>query len=110
DAVYQDLLAGSGDEQRLQLLLNYANHLANTNRGAQGEALLKEFQAGNPNLQPWQESNLLHALSNSARRAGDPKRADEYRAAATAKQPRAPAETAGQVLIQSYLQKAQSAA
>ena len=113
DAVYQELLAGSADEQRFQLLLSYASYLVNTKRAAQGEVLLKEYQASNPNLQPWQENNLLNTLANSARSSGDPKRADEYQAAAIAamaKESRRPAEPAGQVLIQSYLQKAQAAA
>lgn len=112
DAVYQDLLAGSADEQRFQALLSYANYLVSTKRAAQGEVLLKEYQASNPNLQPWQENNLLNTLANSARSSGDLKRAEEYQAAAAAANARQSrtAEPAGQVLIGNYLQKAQAAA
>jgi tetratricopeptide (TPR) repeat protein len=79
DQVYQQLLQQNRDgQQESQVLGMYAQYLADTNRGAQGEALLKDYLANGSNLDPLQKSNAFFSLANLARRTGDTTRADEY--------------------------------
>ena len=111
DQVYQQLLQQSrGGPQESQMLGAYAQYLANTERAAQGESLLREYLAGDANLDPQQRMNALFQLANIARGTGDSKHADEYFQAAQALQPQPPAPGAGEILIGDELQKAQAAA
>jgi len=88
DQVYRDLIAkspGPQDPTYPQLLYGYANHLGNTNRAAQAEALLNTYADNHPSLQPWEESQLLFIRSNAARQAGDTARADALQKEANAR-------------------------
>ncbi len=109
DAIYQQLLAAAPPEQELQTLLSYTNYLTSSQRAAQATALLKQFQTSHPNLQPWEQNNLLYTLANTARAAGDSKLAEQYQAEAVAHQPRPSPETAAPVRLGDFLQKAQVA-
>jgi len=114
DQVYQALQAGTADEpggMGFQVRQDYANYLADTNRGTQGTELLKDYMANHADLEPWQQSSLLWALSHTAERAGQKELAAEYqrqveeqqRAMQAKQQPPGP-------LIGPDLQKAQAAA
>ena len=112
DQAYQQLLAESQNRQDpnySQLLVNYANYLDNSKRSAQAESLLSDYMANHPQLDAWQESNLLYARANAARVSGDSDRAAEYeRAAADKRQAMAPPPEPP--LLQGLLQKANTAA
>jgi tetratricopeptide (TPR) repeat protein len=111
DQIYQQLLAqNSQDPNYVQVLVNYTNYLTSTKRSGQAEALLGDYVASNPQLEPWQESNLLYARAGAARESGDTKRADEYQQAATEKGRNVQGQTPEQVLVTNILQKASSAA
>ena len=87
------------------LVLNYANYLGSTKRGAQAETLLADYLAGHPGLNANEQASILRPLANLARMAGDPKRADEYQLESSRKlQPKDP--PADVVLIGPVLQKA----
>ena len=110
DQVYQQLLQqNSGQPQEAQMLGAYAQYLAETKRGAQGESLLKEYLSNHPSLDSNQRINFLFNLANVARRTGDSKSADEYQQAAQAMQPPQPPPV-GQIRIAEKLQEAQTAA
>ena len=88
DEVYAQVLRESqGSQQESQVLQAYANYLAQTKRGAEGEQLLKSYLDSNPNLEPWQQNNLLFGLANVARQNGDAAAAERYQKAAQALQP-----------------------
>jgi tetratricopeptide (TPR) repeat protein len=111
DQVYQQILQESrGEPQESQMLGMYAQYLAETKRGAQGESLLKDYLEGHSNLDPQQRMNVLFNLSNVARRTGDSRSADEYQQAAQALQPQPPPPPAGQIRIGEELRKAEIAA
>lgn len=111
DQVYRQILQENrGRPQEDQVLANYAQYLANTNRAAQGESLLKDYLAGSSILDTHQKANVLFQLANIARGAGDSKRADEYFQAAQALQPQPQTPPAGQIRIGEEMQKAQTAA
>ncbi len=108
DQVYQQILQETrGGPQESQALGAYAQHLAETQRAAQGESVLKEYLAGS-NLEPPAKMNVLFQLSNVARTSGDSKRAEEYQAAGMALQAQ-PLATEGQIRITEEVQKAESA-
>jgi hypothetical protein len=108
DQVYQQILRQSrGEPQEIQMLGAYAQYLAGTGRGAQGEGLLKDYLASSSNLDPQQEMTVWFNLSNVARLAGNSKSADEYRKAGQALQP--PPLPTGQIRIADQVQKAQTA-
>jgi hypothetical protein len=91
DEVYAQVLRESqGTQQESQLLAAYANYLAQTKRGAEGEQVLKSYLDSNPNLEPWQQNNLLFGLANVARQNGDAAAAEQYQKAAQALQPAQP--------------------
>ena len=109
DQVYEQILQETrGGPQENQILGAYAQYLAESQRAAQGESLLKEYLAGS-NLEPPAKMNVLFQLSNVARTSGDSKRAEEYQAAGMALQEQAPAATEGQVRIAEDVRKAESA-
>lgn len=109
DQVYRELLQENrGGPQESQMLSMYANYLADTKRGAQGETLLKDYLAGGSPVDPQQKANMLFNLSNVARRTGDTKSADEYAKAGQALQP-PPTFPAGQIRIGEEIQQAQAA-
>jgi hypothetical protein len=111
DQVYRQILQENrGGPQADQVLTNYAQYLANTNRAAQGESLLKDYLAGSSSLETHQKENVLFQLANIARGTGDSKRADEYYQAGQALQPQPPSPPAGQIRIAEEMQKAQTAA
>jgi tetratricopeptide (TPR) repeat protein len=111
DQVHQQILQeSSGGPQETQMLGMYAQYLADTKRGAQGESLLKDYLEGSPNLDPQQKMNVLFSLANVARRTGDSKNAEEYQQAGQALQPPPmPPLPAGQIRIGEEVQKAQAA-
>ncbi len=109
DQVYEQILQETrGGPQENQILGAYAQYLAESQRAAQGESLLKEYLAGS-NLEPPAKMNVLFQLSNVARTSGDSKRAEEYQAAGMALQEQAPTATEGQVRIAEDVRKAESA-
>jgi tetratricopeptide (TPR) repeat protein len=109
DQVYQQILQETrGGPQENQALGAYAQHLAETQRAAQGESLLKEYLA-ETNLETPAKMNILFQLSNVARMSGDSKRADEYQAAGMALQEQPSISIEGQVRIAGDVQKAESA-
>ena len=110
DQTYQQLLQASlGGQQESQTVTAYAYFLAETNRGAQGEGLLKDYLAGHSNLNWWEKKNTLLQLAGVAAKMGDSQAADEYRQAGEAllAQPPPPAR---QTLIVEEMRKAQAAA
>lgn len=108
--IYQRLLQqNQGGPEEAQVLGMYAQYLADTNRGAQGESLLIEYLAGGSNSYPEQKAGVLFSLSNVARRTGDSQKADEYQQAGQALQPQPPAPP-GQRRIADELRDAQTAA
>ncbi len=109
DQVYRQLLQESrGAPQESQMLGMYANYLADTKRGAQGETLLQDYLASGSPADPQEKANILFNLSNVARRTGDDKSGDEYAKAAQALQP-PPTFPAGQIRIGEEMQQAQAA-
>jgi tetratricopeptide (TPR) repeat protein len=112
DRIYTQLLDESrlrNDGSETSLLSSYSNHLAATQRAPQAEEILKDYLDGHGGLQPWEESNVLFALANVARLAGQPARAEEYQTAAMEKQQSAQSLPPGQISIQKLLQDAQQA-
>lgn len=107
DQVYQQILRQGLDEiQEPQMVASYAQYLADTQRGAQGETLLKNYLAGSSSLEPQQKTNLLFNLANLARRLGDSNGADAYQQAGEALQPQPPA---GQIRIGEQVREAGAA-
>jgi len=89
EQAYQTLLnrtAGDQPDLRIQVVDQYATYLSETDRGSQGMQMLKDFLANHSDLQPWQETNILFALSRVARQAGQKDLADEYQRVANEKQ------------------------
>jgi tetratricopeptide (TPR) repeat protein len=110
DQVYQQLLQQNRDGPReAQVLDMYAQYLADTKRGAQGENLLKDYLAGSSSPDPQQKASVLFQLANLARRTGDSQSADEYQQAGQALQPQPPAPSLGQSRIGEELREAQTA-
>jgi hypothetical protein len=114
EQIYQSLLnQGANDDRNLQLevIQQYANHLSETDRGTDGSQLLKDYLADHSDLEPWQQANILMALSQIARKAGRKDLADQYQQAGQEKQ-RAGAQKQTQTgtLVGPELQKAQAAA
>jgi tetratricopeptide (TPR) repeat protein len=109
DQVYQQLQQQNrGGPQESEMLGQYAQYLADTKRGAQGESLLTDYLAGHSYLDPPERMNVLFSLANVARRTGDSKTADEYQQAGQALQPAQP-QPVEQIRIGEELQKAQTA-
>jgi hypothetical protein len=114
EQAYQALLnqnANDSPDLRVQVVDQYATYLSETDRGSQGIQMLKAFLSNHADLQPWQETNILFALSRVARQAGQNDLAEEYQRLANEKQraqqqPQAPARP----LISPTLQNAQKAA
>ncbi|MGA2039473.1 MAG: tetratricopeptide repeat protein [Bryobacteraceae bacterium] len=106
DQVYQQLLQQNlVGIQQTQMMSAYAQYLADTQRGAQGESLLKNYLAGNPDLEPQQQMNVLFSLANMARSKGDSKSADAYQQDGQALQP----QPAGEARIGEEVREAQTA-
>jgi hypothetical protein len=113
DQVYEQLLADTTNmagSEHMQTVVNYANYLSETKRGPQASAILSDYLTSHPNMQSYEEANLLNQLSNIARQSGDSKLADEYQQASANRQQRSnggsPPE---QILIGKELQAAQAA-
>src|SRR5207248_904787 len=88
DQVYQQLLADSQSRQDpnySQLLMSYANYLANSGRAAAADSLLTGYAASQTHLETWQETNLLFARASMARMSGDTERAAQLEREATAR-------------------------
>jgi tetratricopeptide (TPR) repeat protein len=110
DQVYGQILQQSkGGPEEIQMLGAYAQYLAETERGVQGEALLKDVLAGSANLDSQQKMNVFFNLANLARRTGNSKAADEYQQAGMALQPQSPQPLGRQLLIGEEMQKAEVA-
>jgi tetratricopeptide (TPR) repeat protein len=110
DHVYRQILQEShGGPLETQMLGMYAMYLGETERGAQGLSLLKDYLAGNANLDPQQKMTALFNLSNVSRTMGDAKMAEEYQQAGQALQPQPPPPPEGQIQIGEELRKAQAA-
>jgi tetratricopeptide (TPR) repeat protein len=110
DQVYQQILQEShGGPLETQMLGMYAMHLGQTERGAQGVSLLKEYVAENANLDPQQKMTVLFNLANVTRTMGDSRAAEEYEHAGQALQPLPPPPPEGQTRIGEEVQKAQAA-
>jgi tetratricopeptide (TPR) repeat protein len=111
DQVYQQILQENrGGPQASQMMTSYAHYLAETNRAAQGENLLKDYLAGGSSLDSWQRRDVFFNLANLARTAGDSKAADEYQQAGQALLPQPPPTPAEQTLLREEVSKAQEAA
>lgn len=109
DEVYAQILRDTQEgPQEPQMLSSYANFLAQTNRAAQGETLLKSYLDGHPELDDSQQMTLLYGLANTARQGGNSQLANEYQHAAQARQPRPPVGV-DRVRIGDDLQKALAA-
>ena len=110
DAVYAGLLQEShGVEEETQALGLYAQYLAQTDRGAQGEKLLKDFLTAHSDLEPTQKSNVFFHLANLARMANDETRATHYEHTAEELQPKPPPPPAGQLQIGDDIRNAELA-
>lgn len=113
DQVYQQLVVESQSRQDpnyVQVLVSYANYLNNTKRSGTAESLLSDYMANHPQLEGWQESNLLYARAAAARASGDSDRAAEYERVARDKQQAMTAMPQEQFSVQPLLQKANTAA
>ena len=110
DQVYGQMLQEShGGPLETQMLGMYAMHLGQTERGAQGVSLLKNYLAANANLDPQQKMTVLFNLANVTRTTGDSKTAEEYQHAGQALQPLPPPPPEGQTRIGEEVHKAQAA-
>jgi tetratricopeptide (TPR) repeat protein len=108
DLVYQQILQQNrGDPQENQFLGTYAQYLAETQRGEQGESLLKDYLAQHPAMPPELKWQVLYTLANVARTA-NLKGAEEYQNAAIALQPASFVRPANEVRIEDELLKAQA--
>jgi len=88
DAVHlENMRENRGGPQEAQAIGIYAQHLAATKRGEQGESLLKEFADSHPNLEPMQRANIYSGLANMAGNRGDEAAAERYRMASQVLQP-----------------------
>ena len=92
DQVYRQLLERQDPSQAPQFVNMYALYLADTERAAEGEKVLKSYLAGTPDLEPAERVNLLFGLASIARRKGDAKTAEEYQQAGEALQWQPPSE------------------
>lgn len=112
DAIFERAVAEGaqipGDMQSLAWVY-WTNHLGLTKRGAKGEELLTNYLASHPVLPPWEEENLMNALANAARAAGDEARAQSLREAVEEQRRERQAVQPGPVTIQPQIQAAQSA-
>jgi tetratricopeptide (TPR) repeat protein len=84
--------------------------LNDTKRDAQGQALLSDYLASHPNLEPPVEASLLTQLSYGARRSGNSNLADQYQRASNEKQQAWQTPVTRQTLIGADLQAAQTVA
>ncbi len=102
----------NGPEQG-RVIAAQAQYLAGTDRGVQGETLLKQYLAADPNMEPQDKRSTYFQLANLARGMGNSKASEEYQQAAQALEP-TPQPTAvaaaPRILINDELQKAQQAA
>lgn len=111
DRVFQQLLQESqGGPLQTQLRVAYSQYLSETGRAPQGAALLKDYLAGNSNLEAPEKMNFYFALANIARQTGDSKAADSYQNAAQALQPQPVHEAGAAERTAEALQHAQEAA
>ena len=113
DKVLEQLLSeteATRDPNHLSFLTNYANHLMQTHRAARAEGLLSDYLSSHGDMEPWQRSNILLALSNAAREAGNTERAGEYQRRGMEAQEAAQPNAGGRTLIGPDLQKADRAA
>ncbi len=102
----------NGPEQG-RVIAAQAQYLAGTNRGAQGETLLKQYLAADPNMEPQDKRSTYFQLANVARSMGNSKASEEYQKAAPALEPTpqpTPVAAAPRILINDDLQNAQKAA
>ena len=83
DQVFAQLLSEQGSN--LQVINAYANHLSTTKRAGEAEAMLKQYLAAHPDLEPHEQANLLFQLANAARVSGQSDKAEEYQRAAAEK-------------------------
>lgn len=114
EQIYQALLSQNANADRTvrsQVVQQYANYLSDTDRSPEGSKMLKDYLANHSDLQSWEQANILMALSEIARKAGQNDLADEYRQAGIEKQ-RAGVQPQAQLgePIGPKLQKAQAAA
>ena len=110
DQVYQQILRENpGGRQDSRMITVYAQFLAETQRGAQAESLLKDYLAGHSDLFWLEKRNVLSNLANLAANAGNSKAAEEYRRAGEALWPAPqPPPPTGQILGEE-IRKAQEA-
>jgi hypothetical protein len=81
DQMYQALLSSVGNDpqgSQAAVAVQYANHLADTDRAAQGLQMLTDYQAAHADLQPQQQINILMSLSQIARKNGQNDLAEQY--------------------------------
>jgi hypothetical protein len=114
EQIYQALLNQSANEDRnfqTQVEQQYAHYLSDTGRGADASQMLKDYLANHGDLENWQQANLLIALSQIARKAGQNDLADQYQQAGMEKQRAGvPEQIQTGPLVGPELQKAQAAA
>ena len=112
EEIYRDMLATTRDDAYRQVLVEYANHLSQTKRAPESEAMLEEYLASHTGLTPQQGASIQYALSAAARAGGDSKRADEIQQKVNAMLPNGPPGPPGPpaTYIAPILNKAQSAA
>ncbi|MDR3702425.1 MAG: hypothetical protein P4L56_22445, partial [Candidatus Sulfopaludibacter sp.] len=106
DQIFQQLIQQTaGSPQGGQMLISYAQYLADTQRGSQAESLLKESLAeGSASPDPQQQSGVYFTLANLASRSGNAKAAESYRKEAQALQPQ-PNPPAGQQSLAEDIRK-----
>ena len=76
----------NGPEQG-RVIAAQAQYLAGTNRGTQGESLLRQYLAADRNMEPQDKRSTYFQLANVARGNGNSKAAEEYQKAAQALEP-----------------------
>lgn len=113
DQLFEKLIASTEqgtDGLRAQFVNSYAGYLANTKRVERAETLVNGFLASHPELQPWEEANLLYTLSAVANQGGRAEKGLELQRLAVEKQRTTQPGQAPQAFIGEDLQRAQSAA
>ncbi len=110
DQIFQQLIQQTaGTSQGGQMLMSYAQYLADTKRESQAESLLKESLAsGAASQDPPQQAGVYFTLANLASRTGNAKAAESYQKQAQALQPQ-PNPPAGQQSLAEDIRKVNAA-
>ena len=86
----------------------YSGFLGETQHVAQGQRLLQDYLAGNPDRDPQQKAAILYSLASLASQAGDSRGLEEYQRLAHGLQAQTDSLPAGEIRLVGDVQKAQA--